>query len=71
MGNKKYPEYVLRYLRQRCGMKPDDTSRDDVFQRMKPSRVFEDVLSWNGLIGGWGSQIIGWIKDIFGVDLEG
>lgn len=70
MEKKKYPEYVLRYLRQRWGMKPDDTSRDEAFQRMEPKRVFEEVLVWDGLLGGWGSQIIGWIKDIFGVDLD-
>lgn len=68
---KTYPEYVLRYLRQRWGMKPDDTSRDDMFQSMEPKRVFGEVLIWNGLLGGWDRQIIGWIKDIFGVDLEG
>lgn len=66
-----YPEYVLRYLRQRWGMKPDDTSRDDIFQSMEPKRVFGEVLIWNGLLGGWDRQIIGWIKDIFGVDLGG
>lgn len=66
-----YPEYILRYLRQRWDMKPDDTSRDENFQGMEPSRVFKEVLSWNGLIGGWSNQIVGWIKDIYGIDLEG
>lgn len=65
-----YPEYVLRYLRQRWGMKPDDTRRDEIFQGMDPKRVFSEVLIWNGLLSGWDRQIIGWIKDIFGVDLE-
>ena len=66
-----YPEYVLRYLRQRWGMKPDDTRRDEIFQGMDSKRVFSEVLIWNGLLSGWDRQIIGWIKDIFGVDLEG
>lgn len=68
---KEYPEYILRYLRQRRGMKPDDTSRDDMFQSMKPRAVFGEALIWNGLLRGWDSQIIGWIKDIYGIDLEG
>ena len=68
---KEYPEYILRYLRQRWGMKPDDTSRDDMFQSMKPRAVFGEALIWNGLLRGWDSQIIGWIKDIYGIDLEG
>ena len=70
-SRKPYPEYILRYLRQRWGMKSDDTSRDEMFQSMEPRAVFGEVLIWNGLLGGWDSQIIGWIKDIFGVDLEG
>ena len=70
-GKKEYPEYILRYLRQRWGMKPDDMSRDEMFQSMEPKRVFSEVLIWNGLLGGWDRQIIEWIKDIFGVDLEG
>lgn len=66
----KYPEHILCYLRKRWGLKDDDTSRDKIFQRMDPIQVFEEVLSWNGLIGGWSGQIIGWIEDIYGVDLE-
>lgn len=68
---KTYPEYILRDLRQRWGMKPDDTSRDEMFQSMEPRAVFGEVLTWNGLLGGWDRQIVGWIKDIFCVDLEG
>lgn len=70
-AKKEYPEYILRYLRQRWGMKPDDTSRDEMFQSMEPKWVFSEVLIWNGLLGGWDRQIIGWIKDIYKVDLEG
>lgn len=62
MEKKKYPEYVLRYLRQRWGMKPDDTSRDEAFQRMESKRVFEEVLIWNGLIGGWGARSLDGLK---------
>lgn len=66
----KYPEYILRCLRQRLGMEADDTSRDEVFQKWGPRRVLEEVLSWNGLIGGWSGEVLSWIKDIYGVDLE-
>lgn len=69
-GKKEYPEYILRYLRQRRGMKPDDTSRDEMFQSMEPKRVFWEVVHWNGLLGGYDRTITKWIKDIYGVDLD-
>lgn len=65
-----YPEYILRCLRQRLGMNPDDTSQDEMFQSMEPKRVFGEVVHWNGLLGGYDRTIIKWIKDIFGVDLH-
>ena len=70
-NHKGYPEYILRCLRQRLGMNPDDTSQDEMFQSMEPKRVFGEVAHWNGLLGGYDRAIIEWIKDIFGVDLEG
>lgn len=65
-----YPEYILRYLRQRQGLEENDTSMDDGLNAMPPKNAFRDVLEWHGMIGGWDSLIIGWIKDIYGVDLE-
>ena len=37
---------------------------------MSPSLVFSKVLEWNGLLGGWDYQIKGWIKGIYGIDLD-
>lgn len=34
------------------------------------SRVFSEVLIWNGLLGGWDSQIKDWVKDIYKIDLD-
>lgn len=71
MGNKwKYPEYIMKVLRMRRGLDENDTHIDWRLQEMKPSRVFEEVLIWNGLLGGWDSQIKGWIQDIYGVDID-
>lgn len=66
----KYPEYILQYLRQRWGLKKDDTSKDDIFHDMEPNAVFYEVLQWKGLLGGWDDIIKGWILDIYGVDLD-
>lgn len=66
----RYPEYILRYLRQRKGLEEDDTHLDDKFQSMSPDHVFSEVLEWEGLLGGWDRQIKGWIHDIYGVDID-
>lgn len=65
-----YPEHILRYLRQRHGLEENDTSMDDRLNAMPSKKAFREVLEWNGMIGGWDSLITGWIKDIYGVDLE-
>lgn len=71
MGNKgKYPECIMKVLRMRRGLDENDTHLDWRLQEMNPSRVFKEVLIWNGLLGGWDSQIKGWIQDIYGVDID-
>ena len=67
---KRYPEYIFVYLRKRWGLDEKDESMDDVFNKMEPKRVFAEVLIWNGLLGGWDSQIKGWIKDIYKIDID-
>ena len=37
---------------------------------MSPAHVFSRVLEWNGLLGGWDYQIKGWIKGIYGIDID-
>jgi hypothetical protein len=39
-------------------------------QSMPPNEVFGLVLQWEGIIG-YDYKIKSWIKDIYGVDLEG
>lgn len=65
-----YPEYILRYLRQRQGLEEMDTSMDARLNAMPPKKAFRDVLEWHGMIGGWDRLITGWIEDIYGVNLE-
>lgn len=67
---KKYPEYILCYLRMRHDMEENDTSRDEIFSKLPPSMVFSEVLKWNGLLGGWDDTIKCWILDIYGIDLD-
>ena len=65
----KYPENIMRYLRQRKGLEPDDTTCDDEINLMTPNEAFEEVLMWDGLIGH-GYKIKSWIEDIYGIDLN-
>lgn len=71
MGNvKKYPEYIMCYLRKRWGLDGQDTSMDHIFNKLNPNHVLSEVFIWNGLLGGWDHQIKKWIKDIYGIDID-
>lgn len=65
----KYPEYILKVLRQRKDLDEDDTTYDDKFQEYKPEHVFCNILEWEGIIG-YDTQMLSWIYDIFGVNLR-
>lgn len=67
---KRYPEYIMRYLRLRQGLNERDESMDEIFNGWKPSVVFSEVLEWEGFIGGWDVSIKTWILDIYGIDLD-
>ena len=69
-ANSRYPERIIRLLRLRMMLNGNDTHLDDYFQSLSPSHVFLWVLEQNGLIIGWDYQIKGWIKDIYGIDLD-
>jgi hypothetical protein len=64
-----YPEYILKMLRQRDELDEDDKSQDDIYNRMLPDRVFEEICIWNGFLGGWHYSIKNWIRDIYNVKL--
>jgi len=64
----KYPEYIMRSVRQRFGLEPDDTSRDKDIDVMSPIEVFDEWLGWQGIIGYCGT-ILSVVEDIFGVEI--
>lgn len=67
---EKYPLHIIEFVRQRCGLEPDDMSMDGQILNMTKSEVFKDVLNWNGLLDGYDETIKGWIESIYGVDLD-
>lgn len=65
----KYPENIMRDLRQRKGLEPNDTTCDDEINTLTPNEAFEEVLEWDGLID-YAYTIKQWIKDIYGINLN-
>lgn len=67
-GNKKYPEYIYRCLRQREGLDEYDDSRDDEFDTWDYATVLNEVATWNGLID-YGNIIIEWVDAAYNIYL--
>lgn len=65
----KYPDYIMKKIRQRMGLEEDDTSIDDSINKMSKDSVFDKVLGWEGFIG-YTDTIKGWVEDIYNVELK-
>ena len=66
---KPYPEYLMRKVRQRRDLEPNDTSQDKEIREMLPDSFLYEVLTWEGFLG-YTPSFMAWVKDIFGVDLS-
>lgn len=66
---KKYDEFVMRNLRERRGLEPDDKSEDDEILQMSKRKTVEEYFAWEGIIG-WGDAMIRVIKEVYGVNLK-
>lgn len=69
-NNNKYSEQIMEYLRQRDGLNRYDFSNDEELNQMSQNEVFDNVVKWNGLLGGYSETIKDWIKEIYGIDLD-
>ena len=65
----RYPENIMRILRQRLDLDPKCNFRDREINIMTPNEAFEAILEWHGIIG-YGSRIRGWIEDIYDLDFD-
>lgn len=65
----KYPEYIMRYVRERLDLEPDDTSKDEEINMMTPTEVFTEWLEWQGIIG-YSDTILQAVEDIFDIELQ-
>ena len=66
----KYEEYIMRDLRQRLGLEPDDESKDDEIMLMSKDEAFESILEWEGIVG-YASLNRSYVEDIYKVNLNG
>ena len=64
-----HPDYIMEKVRQRLGLEPYDTSRDDEINRMSHDSVFDHCLTWEGIIG-YGYTIKGWVESIYDITLQ-
>jgi len=65
----KYPDYIMRKLRQRRWLEPNDISSDEILNNFSPQQAFKEVLSWEGLIN-WDETIKEWINDIYDISID-
>lgn len=65
-----YPQHIVEIVRERLDLEPDDTSLDMKIANMSKNEIFKHVVGWNGLLGGYDITIKGWIRSIYGVDLN-
>lgn len=66
-NSNKYPENIMRYVRQNLGIDEYDDSCDAEINRMTADEVFECVCNWNGLIN-YASTIKSWVSGIYKTD---
>ena len=65
----KYPEYIMKKVRQRIGVEPNDNSKDEEIEIMSPGEIIDAVLEWEGIIG-YTEFIVDLVFDVYGFDKE-
>lgn len=68
MGSK-YDDITYSEVRQRLGYDEFDDTHDGEIDMMSRKDVFDEVCTWNGLIG-YGYLLRKWANDIFDVDVD-
>lgn len=65
----KYPDSIMRCVRQYLGLAEMDTSKDLEIYKMSRNEVLNADCIWNGL-KDYGCKIVGWIEDIWQIELK-
>lgn len=70
-GNKNiYPDNIMRNVRQNLGLDELDISRDNEIMSMAKQDVFNRYCEWNGLLGGYGYDLLNVVEDIYSINLQ-
>lgn len=65
----KYSERIMKLLRQRINLEPDDTSRDEELNTYSAREAFTECCEWEGLIG-YSYNLLSWVEYCYGIKLS-
>ena len=68
-NTNKYPEDIMKQLRQRLDLDKYDPSADEEINNMSKDTVLKNLFCWNGL-NGWDATFKQWVEQIYGIKLE-
>lgn len=66
----KYSENIMRDVRQSLGCDELDTTHDEEIMKMAKQDVFNKYCEWNGLLGGYGYDLLNVIENIYDINLQ-
>lgn len=67
---KTYNKKVMEALRQRRGLEPGDSSKDGDIMSMSKQDVFNEYCEWNGLLHGYGHELLKIVENIYNMNLQ-
>ena len=59
-----YPNSVMRILRKRQGLKPNDKSMDDQLNQLTPMEALEEIAAWELGYDGWAETFVCWAESV-------
>ena len=68
-NNCRYPENIMRIMRETLELSQFDISEDETINEMTPDDVFDSVCKHEGLLGSYSRTIKSWVTDIYKVEL--
>lgn len=67
---KTYSKRIMEALRQRRELEANDTAQDTEIMSMSKQDVFNEYCQWEGLLGGYGYDLLNIVEDIYDINLQ-